>query len=123
MRRLRAHAEAVAVRLARRLPAGLSHIEVSLLSPQASAHVHARFLQDPTPTDVITFDHGEILVCPAVAERQRHAEGLSLQDEVLIYIIHGLLHLCGEDDTTARGFNQMRVAQARLLREVRSTHP
>lgn len=75
-------------------------------------------MQDPTPTDVITFDHGEILVCPAVAERQRHAEGLSLEDEVLTYILHGLLHLCGLNDHKERDFQRMRREQSRLLAQV-----
>jgi len=74
---------------------------------------------DPAPTDVITFDHGEILVCPAVADKQRKAEGLSLHDEVLTYILHGLLHLCGLDDLTQKDFNLMRREQSRLLQKVR----
>lgn len=74
---------------------------------------------DPTPTDVITFDHGEILVCPSVADQQRKTEGLSLHDEVLTYILHGLLHLCGLDDLTQKDFNRMRREQSRLLEKVR----
>lgn len=81
--------------------------------------MHAAFLDDPAPTDVITFDHGEILVCPAVAERQRKAEGLTLEDEVLTYILHGLLHLSGLDDHQERDFRRMRREQQRLLDRVR----
>lgn len=110
--------EAAAARLAARLPRSLDAIEISFLTPAASGQVHADFLQDPAPTDVITFDHGEILICPAVAERQRQAEGLSLEDEVLTYILHGLLHLCGLDDATERGFQRMRREQSRLLAQV-----
>ncbi|MDX6766421.1 MAG: rRNA maturation RNase YbeY [Candidatus Methylacidiphilales bacterium] len=105
--------------LARRLPSGLDHIAVVFLSPAAMARVHGEFLGDPTPTDVITFEHGEILVCPAVAERQRRAEGLELHDEVLTYILHGLLHLCGLDDQQERDFARMRREQQRLLDKVR----
>jgi probable rRNA maturation factor len=118
LRRLRARTEAATARLAPRLPHGLRSLEITFLTPAASGRIHADFLGDPSPTDVITFDHGELLICPAVAERQRHAEGLSLEDELLTYIVHGLLHLCGEDDTTERGFQRMRRAQTRLLRSI-----
>jgi probable rRNA maturation factor len=116
LRRLQARTEAAVCRLAHRLPRNLQTLEITFLSPAASGRIHAQFLGDPTPTDVITFHHGELLICPAVAERQRHAEGLSLEDELLTYILHGLLHLCGEDDATERGYQRMRRAQTRLLR-------
>jgi len=44
---------------------------------------------------------------------------LSLHDEVLTYILHGLLHLCGLDDLTQKDFNRMRREQSRLLQKVR----
>jgi probable rRNA maturation factor len=93
----------------------LEDIEVSFVTPAVSGKIHAQFLNDPSPTDVITFDHGEILICPAVAQRQRQAEGLSLEDELMTYILHGLLHLCGLDDHSDDGFRKMRREQARLL--------
>lgn len=118
--RLLRQAEATASILARRLPRNLGEIEISLLTPAAIGRVHDDFMGDPAPTDVITFDHGEILVCPAVADKQRKAEGLSLHDEVLTYILHGLLHLCGLDDLTQKDFNRMRAEQSKLLKKVRA---
>jgi probable rRNA maturation factor len=96
----------------------LDLVEITFLGPSAIARVHRDYLDDPTPTDVITFDHGEILICPAVANRQRQAEGLSLEDEVLTYILHGLLHLTGLDDHRDKDFVRMRREQTRLLRLV-----
>lgn len=82
------------------------------------ARVHGDFLGDPTETDVITFPYGEILVCPAVA-RDRAAEfGLEVEQEVLLYALHGLLHLAGYDDTTPKLAGEMSKAQARLLKQV-----
>lgn len=92
-------------------------MEVTLLTPAASARIHRDFFRDPTPTDVMTFEHGEILICPQVAQRQRLEEGgeaLTLENEVLTYLLHGLLHLCGYDDLTEAGFQAMRRAQTRL---------
>jgi probable rRNA maturation factor len=82
------------------------------------ARVHGDFLGDSSETDVITFPYGEILVCPAVA-RDRAAEyGHDAEQEVLLYALHGLLHLAGYDDTTPALAKEMARAQARLLKRV-----
>lgn len=82
------------------------------------ARVHADFLDDATETDVITFPYGEILVCPAVAKDQAQGYGLAVQDEVLLYCLHGLLHLAGYDDTKPRLAKEMAEAQEKLLKRV-----
>ncbi len=84
------------------------------------ARVHADFLGDPAETDVITFPYGEILICPAVAADQAKRSGLNLEEEVLLYGLHGLLHLAGYDDTSPSDARQMARAQNRLLTQVRS---
>lgn len=76
-------------------------------------------MDDPAPTDVITFHHGEIFVCPAIAQSQRKESGLSLHDETLTYILHGFLHLCGQDDHTPTDFTKMALLQSTLLNLVR----
>ena len=104
--------------LPRPLPAELSEIEFVLVDRETMARVHGDFLGDPTETDVITFPYGEILVCPAVA-RDRAAEyGLETGQEVLLYALHGLLHLAGYDDTTPELARRMATAQIRLLKSV-----
>ncbi len=104
--------------LPRPLPAHLSAIDFILVDRATMARVHRDFLGDPTATDVITFPYGEILVCPAVA-RDRAAEfGLEVEQEVLLYALHGLLHLAGYDDTTPKLAKEMSKAQARLLKQV-----
>jgi probable rRNA maturation factor len=82
------------------------------------ARVHGDFFDDPTPTDVITFPHGEVLICPAVAEEQRHAYRRSLNEEILLYGIHGLLHLAGRRDDTGPGFRRMAREQEAILARV-----
>jgi probable rRNA maturation factor len=113
---------AIACRLlGRRWPRHLEELEVTLLTPAASARIHRDFFQDSAPTDVMTFEHGEILVCPHVADRQRllaESDGLSLEHEVLTYILHGMLHLCGWGDHTSPGFKSMRREQTRLRQKV-----
>jgi probable rRNA maturation factor len=90
------------------------------VTPFVSARVHQEFFQDPSPTDVMTFMHGELIICPAVAFKQKTMEGLSFEDEILTYIIHGLLHLCGWDDQTDQSFLAMQREQKRLRDKVLS---
>ena len=109
--------------LPRPLPAELTEVQFILVDRATMARVHGDFLGDPTETDVITFPYGEILVCPAVA-RDRVAEyGLKLEEEVLLYGLHGLLHLAGYDDKTPALARKMAAAQARLLKQVLEGRP
>jgi len=100
------------------LPAGLEEIEIVLVDRAAMAKVHGSFLGDPTETDVITFPYGEILVCPAVARDQAPVYGVEIESEILLYALHGLLHLAGYDDTTPAKARTMSAAQEKLLAEV-----
>jgi len=94
----------------------LEEIEISLVDDEAIADVHRRFLDDPTPTDVITFPHGEILVSVETAKKAGPEHGLTMSEETLLYIIHGLLHLNGHTDLSERERTLMHREQERILR-------
>lgn len=83
-------------------PAGPDHVlselpavEISIVDDETIAQVHAEFLNDPTPTDAITFHHGEILVSCDTAATYAAAHGLNPQEELFRYMVHGLVHLHG----------------------------
>ena len=104
--------------LPRPLPAHLPAIQFVLVDRATMARVHGDFLGDSSETDVITFPYGEILVCPAVARDRAADYGFEVEQEVLLYALHGLLHLAGYDDTTPELAKEMARAQARLLKRV-----
>lgn len=93
----------------------LEEIEVSLISDEAIAAVHGDFMDDPTPTDVITFPHGEILLSVETAERVGAEHGHPAEREALLYVIHGLLHLNGHDDLSEPARAMMHAEQERIL--------
>jgi probable rRNA maturation factor len=95
--------------------ASLEQIEVVLVSDKRIAEIHRRFLNDPSPTDVITFQHGEIVVSVETAKRQARQFGTALDHELRLYITHGLLHLQGFDDKTEAGAAEMKRVQERLV--------
>ncbi len=90
-------------------------IEISLLPDASMAEVHGEFLADPTPTDVITFEHGELLIGVEVAQRQAKEYEHEFFREVALYGIHGMLHLSGFDDQTQSQFESMKARQEELL--------
>jgi probable rRNA maturation factor len=95
--------------------ATLSEIEVSIVSDEAIARVHADFMSDPTPTDVITFHHGEIIISADTAHRVALEVGHSLDRELCLYVIHGLMHLGGWDDHEPVEAAAMKAAQEQVL--------
>jgi probable rRNA maturation factor len=99
----------------------LDEVTVSIVSPTAMSRVHVDFLGIEGPTDVITFPYGEILVCAEVAAENAARYGVSLDDELALYVIHGLLHLNGYDDLSAGPARQMRTRQAKILNAVRKS--
>ncbi len=94
----------------------LDEVEISIVSDRVIADVHQRFMDIPGPTDVITFDHGEIVMSAQTAQHYAADYDHPLDQELALYIIHGLLHLNGYEDATAREAARMRRVQERLLR-------
>jgi len=98
---------------------GLGLVEVTLLSDAAIAAVHGEFFDDPTPTDVITFHHGEILLgAGIVAENARHY-GRTPDEEAALCLIHGLLHLGGWEDLTPAEAKKMARRQEQIFKTAR----
>ena len=98
---------------------GLEQLEVSVVSEPEISEVHGRFLNDPTATDVITFDHGEIIVSADMAQEKASGLGHSTEAELLLYVIHGLLHLGGYNDKSESEFEEMSQIQERIWEETR----
>jgi probable rRNA maturation factor len=94
----------------------LSEISVWLISDRRMALLHRKFLGQSGPTDVMTFQHGEIFISVETARRHARTFGNSLLRELKLYIAHGLLHLHGFDDQTPSEMPKMKAAQERILR-------
>jgi probable rRNA maturation factor len=90
-------------------------IEITLLGKAAIAKIHAEFLKDPAPTDVITFAHGEILIGVTVAAAHAYTFRHPVAHEVALCAIHGLLHLLGYDDLSEKERVVMHRRQEEIL--------
>ncbi len=91
-------------------------VEITLLGEAAIAKVHGEFLEDPTPTDVITFEHGEILIGVPIAAANAKKFRHPADHEVALCAIHGLLHLLGYDDLTEKDRVIMHSRQEEILK-------
>ena len=101
--------------------ATLEEVEITYVSDAEIARVHGEFLDDPTPTDVITFHHGEILISAETAARQALDHGQTLEHELALYLIHGLLHLAGWHDEEEAEAAEMARQQESILQQAIST--
>jgi probable rRNA maturation factor len=99
--------------------AQLAEIEASIVSDKAIAKVHAEFLDDPTPTDVITFQYGEIIISADTAALAGPLHGNTVEEELLLYLIHGTLHLAGWEDEDPQEHDEMHAIQNRIFAQVK----
>jgi probable rRNA maturation factor len=93
----------------------LREIFVWLVSNRRMSSLHRQFLGQRGPTDVLTFQHGEIFISAELAREQARRFGNSLAVELRLYVVHGLLHLHGFDDRTAAGARTMKSMQEKIL--------
>lgn len=107
-------------------PAG-GELIITLVDDVEMQRINCEFLDHDWPTDVVSFSYveetdsasccidGELVVSVDTAQRQAHLQGWSLDDELVLYCVHGFLHLCGYDDLTDDARVQMRQRECELL--------
>ena len=95
----------------------LEEISVAIVSDRAMARLHVAFMGIAGPTDVLTFDHGEIVMSAQTAALYAPDYGHRIEQELALYTVHGLLHLNGFDDVTSPDAARMRKVQSRVLKE------
>jgi len=106
----------------------LREMSVALIGDRTMSRLHQQFMGIPGPTDVLTFPlemargspknralSGEVVIDVAEARRRGKSEGIAPKLEVLLYAIHGMLHLCGYDDQTDRAYRAMHRMEDHLL--------
>lgn len=91
-------------------------IFILLISDRRMSRLHLQFVGERGPTDVLTFQHGEIFISVDTAKTNARVFGNSLIRELELYIVHGLLHLHGFDDQTPAEAQKMKSVQERILR-------
>jgi len=83
----------------------VDHVALIFVDDAYLKNLHTKYLNDPTVTDVMTFDlrdeesqDVEIYVSVETAKRQSSELKISVREELLRYILHGILHIAGYND-------------------------
>ena len=99
-------------------------IRVKLVNDDEMTRAHTRSHNDPTTTDVITYDlrddesdplDTDLIVCADEARRRAEELGHPLEHELTLYCIHGALHCMGYDDQTQQDHARMHAREDELL--------
>lgn len=106
--------------------AAIDRIGIEIIDDDAMSALHARHLDDPTTTDVLTFAVSapdepvdvDIAVCLDEAERQATGRGHPIERELLLYALHGVLHTLGYDDHDDEAFHRMHAEEDRILEAI-----
>jgi probable rRNA maturation factor len=106
---------------------GVTDGEVSLafVDNPTIHRLNKQYLGHDEPTDVLSFPlgekkkfGGELVIGAEVARDQAGQRGHDVQAELALYVIHGLLHLCGYDDGTPRDAAAMRERERHYLQQL-----
>ncbi|PRI12238.1 rRNA maturation RNase YbeY [Leucobacter massiliensis] len=109
-----------------------TELGVVLVDESAIEQLHVQWMDEPGPTDVLSFPMdelrpgrvdaqtpagllGDVVICPQVAETQAEAAGHDLPQELAVLLTHGMLHLLGFDHATPDEEAEMFGLQRDLL--------
>jgi probable rRNA maturation factor len=109
-------------RLARAI-AGSRSVSIAFVTDPAIRKINRQFLNHDFATDVLSFPlggdpWGELVISADYASREARAREIPVEEELLRYVAHGLLHLLGYDDHDPREKARMWKRQERELRRV-----
>jgi probable rRNA maturation factor len=98
-------------------------VSIAVVNDNALHQINRQFLNHDEPTDVISFVldqkgqsiDGEIVLSADTAASAAKEIGWSEQEEMLLYVIHGALHLTGYDDLKPATRRQMRSREKHYL--------
>ncbi|MET2012559.1 rRNA maturation RNase YbeY [Microbacterium chocolatum] len=107
-------------------------VAILLVDEGAMESLHVQWMDEPGPTDVLSFPMdelrpgtedmptppgllGDIVLCPQVAEAQAAAARHSTTDELILLTTHGLLHLLGFDHAEPEEEREMFGLQRELI--------
>ncbi len=108
-----------------------AEVSVALVDDEEIARLHALYMNDPQPTDVITFPLtdadgecrggqviGEIVISVETARREAKRRRKSVASETLLYAVHGALHLAGYDDQAPEEARVMKEVQEEIVARI-----
>ncbi|MDO8675583.1 MAG: rRNA maturation RNase YbeY [Candidatus Omnitrophota bacterium] len=94
---------------------GHDYVTDVLSFPNASVGNPEHTCLDPRQKHSGVTAGGEIIICPAVAARNAKRYGNTFERELILYVVHGILHLCGYDDRSPEDVKRMRRKEQEIM--------
>jgi probable rRNA maturation factor len=111
---------------------GIGELTLLFVDEQTIADLHDVHMGDAAPTDVLSFPLdaesamgasidevplllGDVVVCPAVASRNAHDHAGTVNDELALLVVHGVLHILGHDHAEPEEEKRMQSRERELL--------
>ncbi len=107
----------------RRWVAGFSGVTLRIVGRKEGLFLNKRFRGKAEPTNVLSFESGDVVLCHPVIAREARAQGKSLRAHYAHLVVHGVLHLHGLDHARARDARRMERAEIRILRRLGVADP
>ena len=109
---------------------GEGEVSLAIVDDETIHALNVRHLQHDYPTDVISFVleqaaghlEGEVIVSADMAATVAQEYGWPASHELLLYVIHGMLHLVGYDDKDPQKKIEMQAAERRHLQRFSIEH-
>ena len=104
-------------------------VNVSFVDDEYMTQLHIKWMDEPGTTDVLSFPMdmpetpgeavtlGDIVISPVVAAEQAKAQGHSIEHEIYILAVHGLLHIIGHDHADKAEEKVMFDLQEKIVRD------
>ncbi len=102
-------------------------IAINFVDIDTISKLNRQYVRHEGPTDVISFNYGkscendidaELFICTDVADEASRRLNRNFSDEVALYVIHGILHVSGEEDETPVQKRRMRRLEAELISDI-----
>ena len=111
-------------RLAERAAAAAGGVAVVVLaSDGAVRRLNARHRGRNKPTNVLTFDSGDVVLAAGVVRREAAAAGRRVAHVLAHLVVHGALHLRGHDHGGAGEARRMELRETRILHRLGVPNP
>ncbi len=104
-----------ASRILRELGSKRAGVSILFLDDKGIRRLNRKFKNRRAATDVLAFETGDIAISVDTAGKNAKRFGTGISDELKLYIIHGILHLSGYDDTSPGARKKMRKKEKELL--------
>lgn len=98
-----------------------SSISLALVTPATMRQLNRTYRRHDSVTDVLSFTYqvdppgGEVVICPAQARAQARKRRHSLERELAVLMVHGLMHVAGYDHVKLAERRVMRAAERQVL--------